>query len=222
MKRWICVIAVVAVSISCAIAGNVKEELDQAYKDYSANKNFDAFNKNLIASFRSDRAGTLEWLIPLKDSIGEFALFTILDEWVKAEPEKAAEWALQLPDGKGKKAACISIVRAWMQKEPKKAIDWVMKLPKGNVKDIMIFTIVFTQMRQEPEKMTKWAMENVTDEKIKNICILLVAKEWGRKDSAAAAKWAKSLPEGELKKHALEGIQDAKKAKNIQDIQLTN
>lgn len=73
------------------------------------------------------------WLISdvKSDGILKEAALNILGTWVAKNPEQAANWASQFPEGDTKTAAVKIVSQYWQQTDPAAATAWIQKLAKG-------------------------------------------------------------------------------------------
>ena len=56
-------------------------------------------------------------------------------QWVKEDLAAAAEWASNLPEGKGQETVLVIVVGQWASQDPVAAKEWVEQLPEGEGKN---------------------------------------------------------------------------------------
>lgn len=106
--------------------------------DWVAGVKDPSLRERLIASANQSYALTdpfhaATWLISdvKSDGIVKEAALNILGTWVAKNPEQAAKWASQFPEGDTKAAAVKIVSQHWQQTDPAAATAWIRNLAKG-------------------------------------------------------------------------------------------
>jgi hypothetical protein len=96
-----------------------------------------ALREHLSASaFQSyalrDPSNAATWLVSnvKSDLVAKEAALNILETWVTKNPEAAAAWASQFPEGEARATAVKIVSRYWQQVDPATANAWPKNLPK--------------------------------------------------------------------------------------------
>jgi hypothetical protein len=86
----------------------------------------------------------------------------IATAWVSQDPQAAAAWATQLPDGKAREAAMASIADQWATTDTMAASTWINQLPPGRSRDEAAAKLIEKITPTDPTAAFTWAA-NIQD-----------------------------------------------------------
>ncbi len=148
----------------------------------------------------NDLKAATEWALEIIEKDDGLSIKAISLGLAEKDPRKASEWAILLPEGRGRNEALSASVSKWVFVDHKSAMDWTMQLPDGDAKDAAIVSFVDKWAEKDPQSAAKWATSlceklPVKDKRGKGDFILKqVAKGWAEKDLQAATNWIDALP----------------------------
>ena len=88
----------------------------------------------------------------------ELAAISLSRQWGKEDPEAAAQWVSNIPEGGIRIPAIRGLVWAWAKTEPGNASGWVAALPPGDARDQGALALTQTISRELPYEAWEWAM----------------------------------------------------------------
>jgi hypothetical protein len=124
---------------------------------------------------------------------GGQALGNIAWELVRQDPAAAAQWALDLPDGKAREAVAGTVAANWTQRDPAAAAKWVEQLPAGPSRNAALLPMITNVVEQDPESASRW-VSLYTDPEKRAISIRQVYSNWSARAPAAAREWVRTFP----------------------------
>ncbi len=87
---------------------------------------------------------------------------TIANAWVNQNPQAAADWATQLPDGKAREAAMAAVADQWATTDTMAASTWINQLPQGRSRDEAAAKLIVKITPTDPAAAFAWAT-NIQD-----------------------------------------------------------
>ncbi len=113
---------------------------------------------------------------------------SIATRWMRSDPEAAAAWALQLPEGEARKNVLSSVVNNMAIQDLTKTAGWLEQLPLGPSRDWAVREFTGRAVTADPAAATAWAA-TISDERLRSSEIERAASKWLGKDSDAATRW---------------------------------
>jgi len=132
------------------------------------------------------------------------AVVGIVQQWVQREPEAAAAWVVQFPEGMARDAALENVVKLWVDRDPDAAGNWLKTLADGAHRDLAIGAYVIQVAPSLPASAAKFA-ESIGDESMRHRQMQDMAEDWLTRDSEAARTWITQADLPELSKARLLG-----------------
>ncbi len=109
----------------------------------------------------------------------------IASSWGRHEPEKAADWALQLPESALRPNAVRMALAEWARRDSMSASQWLADVPSKEIRDASVPSLVEAIVHADPSSAFSWA-SSISDEGQRGAMIQQVAVNWARKDVHAA------------------------------------
>jgi hypothetical protein len=105
----------------------------------------------------------------------------------------AAEWAMQLPEGKARAEALRVVAQVWSQRDVKGAAAWLEAMPAGGERDRAMKIYATTVVVSDADVAAQWAMQ-VADPVLRQQTAETVYEGWRIQDPIAARAWLRELP----------------------------
>jgi len=121
------------------------------------------------------------------------AINSVIETLSQQDPNSAADIALQFPSGQNRDDLIQGIADNWAQKDPAGALAWADKNLTGQAFDTTAEKSLL-QMDQTDPAAAAAALAQLSDPKVINTIVPLLASDWAGQDIQAAMKWAQSLP----------------------------
>ncbi|MEO8354052.1 MAG: hypothetical protein ABI680_20170 [Chthoniobacteraceae bacterium] len=116
----------------------------------------------------------------------------IAGKWAANDPQSAAAWAVQLPEGRAQQAAIAGAVRGWAERDPAAAAAWIEEFPAGLPRDRAVDSLAQTIARKDPSAAAEWVGE-IADPWRRNLAAEAVFWNWHYRDRSAAVEWLIAL-----------------------------
>ncbi len=110
---------------------------------------------------------------------------TITTYWSQYDPQSAAAWAAELPEGKSRDNAVSSVAANWVGVDPIGAAGWIDTLPAGDSRDSATANLVAHVRQTDPTSAFDWA-ETISDDQKRLRSIQNVVNHWKSEDPEAA------------------------------------
>jgi hypothetical protein len=105
----------------------------------------------------------------------------------------AAEWAMQLPEGKARSEALRSVAQMWSQRDVKGAAAWLEAMPAGGERDQAVKIYATTVVVSDADGAAQWVTQ-VADPVLRQQTAKTVYERWRIQDPIAARAWLRELP----------------------------
>ena len=181
----------------------------------------DARNE-LIARAASEWAGhdpqqIASWAENISDQhLREDVISKVAVTWGESDPAKAAELAiLQLSDGKPKNDAVIGIVQRWVQTKPSDAAAWVSNFPEGDLRETAAREVANLWTDRNAADAGKW-VNDLPPGKSKDAAVNTYVQKIAVALPEAAAQWAATIPELDLREREMLAVAESWLAKDPQ------
>ena len=116
------------------------------------------------------------------------AVVGIAQRWVQKEPENAAAWVAQFPNGILRDTALENLVSLWADKDPTQAGNWLNVAGLGASQDTAVSVYVSKIAPAFPEAAAHWA-ETIEDDGLRAREMERVGEAWMISDAKAARAW---------------------------------
>ncbi len=84
--------------------------------------------------------------------------------WAGTDPQVAAEWASQFPEGDTRSEAIPAVASTWASSEPEKAVSWTLDLPESPEQREALDDSVRTWTSLAPDDIGKWVDQQPQNE----------------------------------------------------------
>jgi hypothetical protein len=123
-------------------------------------------------------------------------------DWVKRDPDAAAQWVGQVRDPVLREQLAGSLAIGFADIDPVQAAESaVQSIPPGAVLNRSVAEIAWTWAMQEPTAATTWVAQ-FPEGPARQMALGNVMSIWGNRDRTAALAWIESLPKGSLQAEA--------------------
>jgi hypothetical protein len=128
------------------------------------------------------------------------AVDQLVGAWAENDPAATGNWVVNLAAGAPRGRGMSRLVAVWVKTDACAASQWLGQFPPSAETDPAASTLVRATMKQDPVNAMTWAA-SVTTPKLRRILVFDVAKEWIKRDPAAAAAYiaASDMPAGQKK-----------------------
>ena len=168
--------------------------------DASEKKEAQHYRMHGLARIRPQEA--LKEMESLATDPSEPPTYCVGKEWVLANPQAAADWAMGLPDGSAKEQALQAVLRQWVYSDAVKIADWSAKLPEQQSRDTALGAVMEKWVEQSPQQALSWA-EGQKDAAVKLEALKGLLRVWVRVDPVASKNWFTQMAPG-TEKEALQ------------------
>jgi hypothetical protein len=126
----------------------------------------------------------------------------VASEVAQRNPERCAEWALELKEGEGRKRVIAAVINYWSRSSHEAVAAWVQELPEGGNKYHAIEQMVNQWAWRNPVSTANW-LNNFPASKKLDPSIDNFARRIMDKEPATAASWAHSIVNEDRRKKSL-------------------
>jgi hypothetical protein len=126
----------------------------------------------------------------------------VASEVAQRNPERCAEWALELEEGEGRKRVIAAVINYWSRSSHEAVAAWVQELPEGGNKYHAIEQMVNQWAWRNPVSTANW-LNNFPASKKLDPSIDNFARRIMDKEPATAASWAHSIVNEDRRKKSL-------------------
>ncbi|MGB0775796.1 MAG: hypothetical protein ACPGUY_08110, partial [Akkermansiaceae bacterium] len=125
----------------------------------------------------------------------------IAQSWGNVDPDAAATWVANLPEGSAQNSAIQNMISTWSGRDLEAAGQWIDSFPDGKARDTGVRTIVSNLQHRDAESAFGWA-NSIGDDRERVSALSSVLSTWKRKDpeKAQAAVEKIDLTEDERKR----------------------
>lgn len=123
----------------------------------------------------------------------------------EADPQAAAAFALQLPEGAFRSALMVQAVLAWTESDWNTAAEWARGLSAASDREQMLKVVAEETIRLEPVESLRLATE-LSPGVERDELIVRASMEWAGQDARAAEQWARQIDDSALRSQVLATI----------------
>ena len=116
------------------------------------------------------------------------ALLGIVQRWVQKQPDEAAAWVVQFPEGKLRATAMQELVKLWADQNVEQAGQWLAGLVAGSSRDRAVRAYIGKLTPKSPVLAARWA-EDIGELAMRQIEMETLGEAWMDSDAAAARSW---------------------------------
>jgi len=110
----------------------------------------------------------------------------VADRWASANPEAAAEWAVELPESDNiRRQAVERVADRWLKYDSLSASEWIADMPAGKARDAATGELVRNISDNDPASALSWA-NSVGNEGYQTHLMEEVIDSWHEVDPNAA------------------------------------
>ena len=121
------------------------------------------------------------------------AAVSVLQRWVQTDPDSAAAWVIQFPEGQLRDAALQNLVSLWTDQDRAGVAKWLENLDPGAIRDLAAAAYASKLSPGFPQLAAQWA-EGIGEEPLRSQELENVAQMWLLKAPAAARAWLAGAP----------------------------
>jgi len=147
----------------------------------------------------TDLVGATGWARKLREQ-DLWAVVPVISKWAYLDPQAAAGWVNQMPQGQPKIQALEVLGLGWGNRDRQEAMAWAEKVEPGESRQAAIGGIVQAWAIADVVGARQFA-EAETEPNLREKYLGKVIAGWSVKDRRAAEKWVGELPEGSLKRN---------------------
>jgi len=125
------------------------------------------------------------------------AISPVLGLWAEKEPEAAAAWVKQLPDGGFRNTAITATTIEMALRNPALAFDLVQNYYSGPRADRGLPNLIFTAWAETDPTTAIAKASELSQPLERQNALYSIAATWASKDPQSALAWAESLPDEE-------------------------
>ncbi|MBT5690841.1 MAG: hypothetical protein HOK49_15235 [Opitutae bacterium] len=150
----------------------------------------------------------MKWADELPDGdqhLKNIVLNQVASEVAQRNPERCAEWALELEEGEGRKRVIATVINYWSRSSHEAVAAWVKELPEGGNKYHAIEQMVNQWAWRNPVSTANW-LNNFPANKKLDPSIDNFARRIMHKEPATAVSWAHSIVNDERRNKSLNHV----------------
>ena len=131
------------------------------------------------------------------------ALEEVCKQRVCIQPGDTVRLREQLTASDESFAAVADLAATWAERDPREALKWIDAHPPDPRMDEVVQRVVFEYAQTQPENAARYVVQSLKPGAAQSEAAITALHQWALRDLAAAARWAESFPEGELRDRAL-------------------
>jgi len=163
----------------------------------------------LVKNYINEGVGpAMKWADKLPggdQQLKNIVLNQVASEVAQRNPERCAEWALELKEGEGRKRVIAAVINYWSRSSHEAVAAWVQELPEGGNKYHAIEQMVNQWAWRNPVSTANW-LNNFPANKKLDPSIDNFARRIMHKEPATAASWAHSIVNEDRRKKSLDHV----------------
>ena len=117
---------------------------------------------------------------------------SLVSAWANTNPQAAAAYVSQLPDGTEKNQIATSLAFSWANQDPQAAAAWVAQLPAGDSRDNLIGQIASHVGQYRPQRCRQMGRKSSRG-KSHDHAVQSLAQQIAQTDPANAARWVDTI-----------------------------
>jgi hypothetical protein len=153
----------------------------------------------------ADVPEVLDGLMGGKDPAANELRPLLVRRWAERDPQAAAAWAGQFPEGGERRMILEQIALAWAEKDFSTATGWVNGLPAGESREGAALAIGYEAAATQPKAALALA-DLVSTSPAHDDLIVHAVSQWGGADPAAALEWVNGVPDEQLRQRLLAAV----------------
>jgi hypothetical protein len=167
-----------------------------------------ALDQVAIAWANHEAEAAADWARQLPTADKQNALGSIAQEIVRTDPVKALQFAVELPSSEMRDRVIRHAVAEWATTDADKAIAWVRQIPDKTLREQSLAIAATSWSESNPTAAATLALTDLPTGRIQADTIISIVQRWAQQNSAQAATWVHSFPEGELRQIAIENLKN--------------
>ncbi len=193
-----------------AVAGSWASENPAAALEWAGTFQDTAVRTRLMSSIGeawadADSKAALAWARTIDDPALRQQLFSsTLARIAQADPAEAMSVLRTLPPGQVRDNTVSQVLTSVVRQDVKGALEFLELLPEGQIRDSSKANLINQLVRVDSKAATELLMtlppQMITDR------VAQVANTMANENLDAALEWSRSLPEGQMRKNAMNGI----------------
>ena len=151
---------------------------------------------------------TIAWAesLPNTDESVKRSIYTqVASAIAKDDPNRAAEWALTIPEGETRSNVISTVINYWSRESHNETAAWVQQLPEGGSKYKAIEQMVNQWAWRDPASTADWLNQFPSTTQL-DPAIDNFSRRIASKAPEVAADWAKAILDTDLKDQAIERV----------------
>jgi hypothetical protein len=128
-------------------------------------------------------------------------------QWASFEPEKAAQWVQNLPEGQSRNQALVGLASSWAEKDAPKAADFAEQLPAGQVRQTALRQAIGNWIMTDPVAASTWINQFPPSEDFDQaVASVATMHDLVEEHVDVALSWAGTIVNDSLRSQALNQI----------------
>ena len=130
------------------------------------------------------------------------AIFLLALMWMTTGHSMADDSVIA-PTGTLRAAYIVAnLAQQWAQQDLALLYQQLDKLPAGAERDVLFKQVSVAQAQADPQTAARMAAEKISAGPDQNEAVLLILRQWAKKDMAAAVAWSNQFPDEQLRGQA--------------------
>jgi hypothetical protein len=167
-----------------------------------------ALDQVAIAWANRDYEAAAKWARQLPAADKQNVLGSIAQEVVRTDPVKALQFAVELPSSEMRDRVIRHAVAEWATTDANKAVAWARQILDNPLREQLLATAATSWSESNPTAAATLALTDLPPGRIQADTIISIVQRWAQQNSAQAAAWINSFPEGELRQTAIENLEN--------------
>jgi len=174
-------------------AVNWQRTWDQALRTLTAPERWSELRSIVTQWAEQDASAAVAAVQRLPDASERWSMLpNAVGAWAQRAPRDATDWVLQLEPSALRSESLLVALRELASKDPQTAVAMAAQLPHREQREQLPRVLV--QWSQRDLAATMQYLEGLQDVPLRNLTIVGIAGDYGRRDIEAAITWASALP----------------------------
>ncbi len=191
--------------VSVLAAANLDDALDFAWSLTEPAARTTALSTAALKANDADTSAALAWVAQWPEQPERETVWTdIWEQWVRSEPQQAAEYAMSSTKNASAKPRWEEAVASWAGADGEATVRWASTQPEAQ-RD-QLFAIIAKQWSQREPAAAAMLARTLPPGETQNATILDIVKHWAGRDVESVASWIDLFQEGDLRTQANQHI----------------
>ena len=136
-------------------------------------------------------------------TIRDQAMTKIAEAMGEDDPQAAAVWAAQFPEGTARTRALRSAIAKWVETDANATAEWVASLPPSLSRDKALLHIASRWAQDDADAALNWALSLPDDDTMRHDVVISIARATTNVSPEKAMQLAETLPAGTTRANVL-------------------